>query len=215
MSANHLILWTDNIMDKILLEVVTITSSVSHNNSFVVVLKEREGGRQLPIVIGGTEAQSIVVAIENMRPSRPLTHDLMKSTMDSFDIQLQKVVINRFLEGVFYSELYCERNGVSEQIDSRTSDAIAMALRFGAPIYTYQAIMDEASVELELIEEDENLEDFDEDPLATFIDTQTEEDVTFSKVSIEDLNKMLQEALDKEEYEQAAKIRDEIDHRKL
>lgn len=194
-------------MNKIPLEIITLTTSVTHNNSFVVVLGESKGSRRLPIIIGGSEAQAIVVAMENMTPGRPLTHDLLKNVMLTYDIVLKEVIINRFVEGIFFSQLICERDGQEEVIDSRTSDAIAIALRFNCPVYTYSSIIDAAGVEMELLEEQDEQDESAEE----------QEDVTMSAygfTSTEELEKMLLEALENEDYEKAAAIRDELDHRK-
>ncbi len=205
--------------NKILLDVDTITTSVTQSNSFVVVMGELEGTRRLPIVIGGAEAQSIVIAMEKMKPGRPLTHDMAKSVMDTFDIVLKEVVISRFYEGIFFSQLICERNGISEIIDSRTSDAIAMALRFNCPIYTYAPIMDAAGVEMNILEEDEEPQesavlDYENPDEKKMPDQVSYSEAELSAISLDDLEKMLMVALEREEYEKAAKIRDEIDHRK-
>ncbi len=191
-------------MNKIPLEIITLTTSVTHNNSFVVVLGESKGSRRLPIIIGGSEAQAIVVAMENMTPGRPLTHDLLKNVMLTYDIVLKEVIINRFVEGIFFSQLICEREGQEEVIDSRTSDAIAIALRFNCPIYTYSSIIDTAGVEMEILEEQEEAPEVSEDIAMS----------SYGFVSTEELEKMLQEALESEDYEKAAAIRDELDHRK-
>ena len=193
-------------MRKILLKVVNLITSVTQNNSFVVVLSEMGGNRRLPVVIGGAEAQSIIVAMEKMKPGRPLTHDLLKNVMMTFDIELKEVVINRFLEGVFFSQLVCVRNGVEEVIDSRTSDAIAVALRFNCPIYTYSSIMDTAGMEVQELEEGGF-------PTGEEL-TREESESGLKGYSTEELENMLQEALEKEEYEKAASIRDELDHRR-
>lgn len=194
-------------MNKIPLEIITLTTSVSHNNSFVVVLGESKGKRRLPIIIGGAEAQSIVVAMEKMTPGRPLTHDLLKNVMLTFDVVLKEVIINRFVEGIFFSQLICERDGQEEVIDSRTSDAIALSLRFNCPVYTYASIIDTAGVEMEVFEEHAASDDVE----------GSEEDAHLSDFRIyssDELERMLSEALENEDYEKAAAIRDELDHRK-
>ena len=136
-------------MKKIELDIVALSHSVTHSNNYAVVLGEQDGVRRLPIVIGGFEAQAIAVAMERMTPSRPLTHDLFKNSMDTFDITLKEIVINNLLDGIFYARLVCEKNGEVLEIDSRTSDALAMAVRFECPIYTYEFILDAAGVILE------------------------------------------------------------------
>lgn len=195
-----------NIMNKISLDIITLTTSATHNNSFVVVLGENKGNRRLPIIIGGAEAQSIVVAMEGMNASRPLTHDLIKNVMLTYDIVLKEVIINRFVEGIFYSQLVCERDGQEEVIDSRTSDAIAISLRFNCPIYTYSSIIDAAGVEMEILEEDI----FEENEESLEHEEQGNEYSMYTAVELETL---LSEALDNEDYERAAAIRDEMSKR--
>ena len=134
---------------KLELEIVALSHSVTQAHSYAVVLGEVNGVRKLPIVIGGFEAQAIAVAMENMNPSRPLTHDLIKSIFDNFDIVLKEVVINNLLDGVFFAKLICLKDRQEFEIDSRSSDAIALAVRFGCPIYTYETILDSAGIILE------------------------------------------------------------------
>ena len=198
-------------MNKIPLEIVTITTSVSQNNSFVVILAEPKGKRRLPIVVGNTEAQSIVVAMERMNPKRPLTHDLMRNLMMTYDIQLKEVIVSRVIEGIFFSQLVCERDGQEEVIDSRTSDAIALAIRFNCPIFTYTSIMDSVGVELELLEEDVEMEEDEDYVEASSVENPSSK---WSMYSAGELEKMLNDSLENEEYEKAAFIRDEMDKRK-
>ncbi len=159
----------------------------------------------MPIVIGGFEAQAIAVALEGMLPNRPLTHDLFKSTLDTFHIQVKEVIINNLLEGIFYARLVCLHNGEIIEIDSRTSDALAIAVRFACPIYTYEFILDAAGVELQDPSDDdiEGNEEFG-------IDSPESE---ISRMSIEQLRTALDEVLAAEDYESAARIRDEINKR--
>ena len=198
-------------MNKIPLEIVTITTSVSKNNSFVVILAEPKGKRRLPIVVGNTEAQSIVVAMERMNPKRPLTHDLMKNLMMTYDIHLREVIVSRVIEGIFFSQLVCERNGQEEVIDSRTSDAIALAIRFNCPIFTYSSITDSVAVELELLEE---VADFDNEEEIVETSTVEQSGSTWSMYNTTELEKMLNDSLENEEYEKDTINRDEIDKRK-
>ena len=195
-------------MKKIELDIVALSHSVAQSHNYAVVLGEKSGSRRLPIVIGGFEAQAIAVAMEGMTPNRPLTHDLFKNTLETFTIDLKEIVINNLLDGIFYAKLVCLLNGEKVEIDSRTSDALAMAVRFQCPIYTYEFILDAAGIILEDpdgMEEEEDEEIYDGSrPLGT----------SLSSYSIDALNKMLQEVLDEENYERAAKIRDEIDRRK-
>ncbi len=193
-------------MKKIELEIVALSHSVTQSHNYAVVLGEIEGQRRLPIVIGGFEAQAIAVAMERMKPNRPLTHDLFKNTMDSFNIELKEIVINNLLDGIFYAKLVCLKEGELYEIDSRTSDAIAMAVRFECPIYTFGFLMDEAGV---LIENPE-AELAEQTPKKRPRKTKS----TIENMSIADLTKELDDVLNKEDYERAAKIRDEINKRK-
>ncbi len=194
-------------MRRIELDIVALSHSMTQSHNYAVVLGERKGQRRLPIVIGSFEAQAIAVAMERMVPNRPLTHDLFKSTLDTFDIQLKEVVINNLLDGIFYARLICVRDGELFEIDSRTSDAIAMAVRFECPIYTYDFILEAAGVVLEE-QEDGSLRasqvagsNLDSDSIETF--------------SMDALQTKLQEVLEAEDYEMAAKIRDEIKRRQV
>ncbi len=194
-------------MRKIELKIVALTPSVTHTQNYAVVLEEAEGGRRLPIVIGGFEAQAIAVAMENMIPSRPLTHDLFKNALDTFDVQLKEIVINNLLDGIFYSRLVCTKGDDLVEIDSRTSDAIAMAIRFNCPIYTFEFVLDSAGIELE--------EEFDdEDYIEENGDMIVPENEPLSTLDLNELNNLLKEVLEDEDYERAAEIRDEINKRK-
>ncbi len=196
-------------MVKIELDIVALSHSVTQSHNYAVVLGEVNGKRRLPVVIGGFEAQAIAVAMEQIAPNRPLTHDLFKNTLESFDIDLQEVVINNLLDGVFYAKLVCLKDGEEFEIDSRTSDAIAMAVRFDCPIYTFEFIMDSAGVELE---------DGDDEETITRGKTRAPESkkkgVGISSMSEAELQETLDDALAKEDYERAAKIRDEMIKRK-
>ena len=195
-------------MKKIELDIVALSHSVTHSQNYAVVLGEQDGVRRLPIVIGGFEAQAIAVAMERMTPSRPLTHDLFKNSMDTFNIVLKEIVINNLLDGIFYARLVCEKNGEVLEIDSRTSDALAMAVRFECPIYTYEFILDAAGVILE----DADEVDAPSSPTRKKRKRNVQQ-VALSERSTEDLEKLLQSVLDKEDYREAAKIRDEIQRR--
>ncbi|MEP7266410.1 MAG: bifunctional nuclease domain-containing protein [Saprospiraceae bacterium] len=195
-------------MKKIELEIVTLSHSISQSHNYAVVLGEVDGNRKLPIVIGSFEAQAIAVAMEKMNPNRPLTHDLFKNTLDTFDIDIKEVVINNLLDGIFYARLVCVKNGETVEIDSRTSDAVAMAVRANCPIYTFDFILESAGV---------ILEESEEKPIGTTGVSEPKRPktgVAFNQYSIEALNKMLDEVLAEEDYEKAAKIRDEINKRK-
>lgn len=196
-------------MKKIELDIVALSHSVTQSHNYAVVLGEQQGSRRLPIVIGGFEAQAIAVAMERMTPNRPLTHDLFKNALETFSVDLKEVIINNLLDGIFYARLVCERNGEVVEIDSRTSDALAMAVRFNCPIYTYEFILDAAGVVLE-------------DPeggaakagSARQRKRPASKGASLTSYSVEELNRLLDEVLSKEDYEQAAKIRDEINRRK-
>lgn len=196
-------------MKKIELDIVALSHSVTQSHNYAVVLGEQHGSRRLPIVIGGFEAQAIAVAMERMTPNRPLTHDLFKNTLETFSVDLKEVIINNLLDGIFYARLICERNGETVEIDSRTSDALAMAVRFSCPIYTYEFILDAAGVVLE-------------EPEGSAAKAATGKQrkrppakgAALSAYSVEELNRLLDEVLGREDYEQAAKIRDEINRRK-
>lgn len=198
-------------MDKIELEIVALSHSISASASYAVVLKEREGRRRLPVMIGSSEAQSIAVAIEKMKQARPGTHDLMKGLMTEFNIECSYVVIDNLLDGVFYAKLVCPKNGASVEIDSRTSDALAIAVRVGCPIYTYEFVMDQAGIiieeEPESVEEDISAEELNE--LAQAAPPKG----GISDMDMNELQSKLQEMVSKEDYEGAAKYRDEINKR--
>lgn len=196
-------------MKKIELDIVALSHSVTQSHNYAVVLGEQEGSRRLPIVIGGFEAQAIAVAMERMTPNRPLTHDLFKNALDTFNIELKEVVINNLLDGIFYARLICLRDGEMIEIDSRTSDALAMAVRFNCPIFTYEFILDAAGVILE-----EQEEPVSQPSAAAKTKKKKTKSNSLSQYSDEDLDKMLNEVLGEEDYERAAEIRDEIKRRK-
>lgn len=189
-------------MKKIELDIIALSHSVTQSNNYAVVLGEQEGVRRLPIVIGGFEAQAIAVAMERMTPTRPLTHDLFKNTLNIFDIELKEIIINDLLDGVFYAKLICQHNNQMIEVDSRTSDALALAVRFNCPVFTYEFILESAGVILE----------GDEEKKQTAKRTP-ERKRGLETYSIDTLNKMLDESIRKEDYEKAAKIRDEISRR--
>ncbi len=191
-------------MRRIELEIVALSHSMTQSHNYAVVLGERRGKRRLPIVIGSFEAQAIAVALERMVPNRPLTHDLFKNAFDTFEIQLKEVIISNLLDGIFYARLVCMKNGELFEIDSRTSDAIAMAVRFECPIFTYDFILEAAGV---ILEEQEG-GGFTAVPATSHLDENAME-----TWPIDALRGRLQEALDNEEYEMAAKIRDEMKRR--
>jgi uncharacterized protein len=199
-----------NNMKKIELDIVGLSYSQTQSGAYALVLGEINGRRRLPIIIGSFEAQAIAIEIEKMTPSRPLTHDLFKSFAEAYHISIQEVIIYNLVDGIFYSKLICTDGKKSLEIDARTSDAIALAVRFDCPIYTYEFILSSAGI---VIEGNEfvYLENISETP----------EDVTpvnpsgsFSALSTDELKTKLQEALAEESYEKAAKIRDELNRRK-
>jgi uncharacterized protein len=191
-------------MKKIELEIVALSHSITQTHSYAVVLGEVNGLRRLPIVIGGFEAQAIAVALERMQPSRPLTHDLMKNFMTAFNVELHEIIINDLQEGIFYSKLICSSDKDTVEIDSRTSDAVALAVRFGCPIYTYDNILESAGI---LMEED--------DKKKKVVVSHTDEgNEHLKKMSLLELETLLNEVLVHEDYIKAASIRDEINRRK-
>ncbi|MBG9374687.1 bifunctional nuclease family protein [Panacibacter sp. DH6] len=194
-------------MKKIELEIVALSHSITQTHSYAVVLGEVNGLRRLPIVIGGFEAQAIAVALERMQPSRPLTHDLMKNFMNAFNVELMEIVINDLQEGIFYSKLICISEHDTVEIDSRTSDALALAVRFGCPIYTYDNILESAGI----LMEDNNKKKSSDIPVEEVSETSREE---LSKMSLEELNTLLNDVLEQEDYIKAIAIRDEINKRK-
>lgn len=194
-------------MKKIELEIVALSHSITQTHSYAVVLGEVNGVRRLPIVIGGFEAQAIAVALERMQPSRPLTHDLMKNFMMAFEVDLQEIIINDLQEGIFYSKLVCFTEADTIEIDSRTSDALALAVRFGCPIYTYENILESAGIMMEDTPGKKKRNPADPEPLPT-----GNED--YKNMSIEELQNMLNEVVDQEDYIKAIAIRNEIQNRK-
>jgi bifunctional DNase/RNase len=193
-------------MKKIELEIVALSHSITQTHSYAVVLGEVNGLRRLPIVIGGFEAQAIAVALERMSPSRPLTHDLMKNFMMAFNVELHEVVINDLQEGIFYSKLVCSSANDTVEIDSRTSDALALAVRFGCPIYTYDTILDQAGILME--------DDGKKKKTSASVTSETGGSDDLKSLSIEELDALLNEVLDQEDYIRAIAIRDEIKSRK-
>lgn len=195
-------------MQKIKLEITGIAYSQTQSGSYVLTLLEVAGKRKLPIVIGGFEAQAIAVELEKMVPSRPLTHDLFKSFCKSFGVSVKEILIYKFHEGVFYSKLICEKDGQLTEIDSRTSDAIAIGVRFNAPIFTLAQILDDVGGA-----ENDGNESFDFDEDEEHNQATTADGNEWKDVSAEDLSQQLTEAIENEDYELASKIRDEINRR--
>lgn len=204
-------------MSLVKLTIKGISYSQTQNGAYALILNEVDGERKLPIVIGAFEAQSIAIALEKeIKPPRPLTHDLFKSFADRFDIVVKQVIIHKLVDGVFYSSIICERDKIEEIIDARTSDAIALALRFSAPIFTYKNILDKAGIYLNANpSETENTED--EGALSTpetfGIESDSNAENSYSKLSLSELHELLESAVQDEDYEKAARIRDEISKR--
>lgn len=198
-------------MRKIPLDIVALSHSVSQSHNYAVVLGEQEGSRRLPIVIGAFEAQAIAVAMERMTPNRPLTHDLFKNAMDTFGVDLKEVIINDLLDGIFYAKLVCLRKGEIIEIDSRTSDALALAVRFNCPVFTYEFILETAGV---ILDDSQEQEGAVEKSLGVSDEPEPEKKAgPLSSYSIDALKTMLEEVLAEENYEKAARIRDEINKR--
>jgi len=194
-------------MKKIELEIVALSHSITQTHSYAVVLGEVNGLRRLPIVIGGFEAQAIAVALEKMQPSRPLTHDLMKNFMNAFNVDLVEVIITDLQEGIFYSKLVCTSENDTVEIDSRTSDALALAVRFGCPVYTFEHILDSAGILMEDTASTKKKKTAD-------IEETGGETGDLKTLSLDELNKLLNEVLEQEDYLKAIAIRDEINNRK-
>lgn len=202
-------------MSLIKLTIKGISYSQTQSGAYALVLSEMVGTRTLPIIIGAFEAQSIAIALEKeIRPPRPLTHDLFKTFSDRFSINIQQVIIHKLVDGVFFSSLICEKEGVEEIIDTRTSDAIAIAVRFEAPIYTYEKVLDKAGVNLKVDEEFDLHEEFDsEEDEIELKEVFTKKESPFLGISLRELHNQLEKAVDNENYELAANIRDEISKR--
>lgn len=193
-------------MNKIELEIIGMSYSQSQSGAYALILGEKKGKRRLPIIIGGFEAQAIAIELEKMKPARPLTHDLFKSFADTFRINIREVIINKFIEGIFHAQLVCTYDNHDFFIDSRTSDAVAIALRFGCPVFTVEKIMEEAGIVVDESEEKPGR-------AATGKKSQAKES-KFATYTLEELENLLAKAIEKEEYEKASKLRDEINKRK-
>ncbi len=196
-------------MEKVELSIVALAQSETQNNSFIVLLKEEEGDRRLPVVIGGFEAQAIALAVEGVQPNRPMTHDLFKNTLSQIGIDLKEIVISDLRQGIFFATLHClTPDGAAMELDSRTSDALALAVRFSCPIYTYPFILDKAGVKWDPAT-DTAVEEVEEGEKKTSIP----KDKPLTTYSINELEELLNEALTDENYERAADIRDELKRR--
>ena len=191
-------------MDKIALDIVGLSYSQTQSGAYALVLGEQDGNRRLPIIIGGFEAQAIAIELEDMTPSRPLTHDLFKSFADSFQINIKEVLIYNLMEGIFHAKLICQQGDSEVEIDTRTSDAVALAVRFKCPIFTHEFILKEAGIVLE-----EGTESTSK-PSAK---KAKKEKKGIASLSLAELNSKLDAALETEDYEEASRIRDEINRR--
>lgn len=204
-------------MSLVKLTIKGISYSQTQNGAYALILNEVDGERKLPIVIGAFEAQSIAIALEKeIRPPRPLTHDLFKNFADRFDIVVKQVIIHKLVDGVFFSSIICERDGIEEIIDARTSDAIALALRFNAHIFTYKNILDKAGIYLNANPNDSKSQDDSgvlSEPETFGHDNEKKSESGYQKYSLQELNELLESAVQDENYEKAAKIRDEISKR--
>ena len=207
-------------MSLVKLTIKGISYSQTQNGAYALILNEVDGERKLPIVIGAFEAQSIAIALEKeIKPPRPLTHDLFKSFADRFDIVVKQVIIHKLVDGVFYSSIICERDKIEEIIDARTSDAIALALRFAAPIFTYKNILDKAGIYLSANPNDIENQNTEDDGILSNPETfglenkETTSKNDYKKFSLSELHEFLEMAVQEEDYEKAARIRDEISKR--
>lgn len=192
-------------MDKVKLEIAGLSYSQTQSGAYALVLIESGGKRQLPIIIGGFEAQAIAIELEKMTPTRPLTHDLFKSFAASFSIDVNEILIYNLSEGIFYAKIICERDGIVAEIDARTSDAIAIGVRFNCPIYTFESILSSAG---SLMDEEDNVIEKDHSE-----ENEISSEDHLSSSSKEELESQLNNAIENEDYELASKIRDEINKR--
>lgn len=192
-------------MEKVKLEIVGLSYSQTQSGAYALVLSEADGGRRLPIIIGGFEAQAIAIELEKMTPTRPLTHDLFKNFALAHDINVKEIVIYNLVEGIFYSKLVCEQNGEIKEVDARTSDAIAIGIRFNCPVYTFESILSSAGIKLDETESVPSPAAIDE------AEVEDKEDI--KSLSVDQLEEQLNEAIEQEDYELASKLRDEINKR--
>ncbi len=195
-------------MHRVKLNILGLSVSQTQSGAYALLLAEEHGERRLPIIIGPVEAQAIAIQLEGLKPPRPLTHDLIKNIAVAFDITLLEVTIHKLEEGVFYSELLCELNGKEVRIDSRTSDAVALALRFHCPVFTTEEILRKAGIVLEVNEE------HPVKPAAREEEAKSTGKTAYTKFSLPELEAALDEAVQNEDYEKASLIRDEIKRRK-
>ena len=194
-------------MEKIKLDIAGLSYSQTQSGAYALVLAESGGKRQLPIIIGGFEAQAIAIELEKMTPTRPLTHDLFKNFAQSFSINVTEIVIYNLVEGIFYSKLICERDGQVTEIDARTSDAIAIGVRFNCPIYTFESILSSAGILMDETQEK------DDDDFNIEEELEKASEGSLGSYTVEELEVQLNEAIENEDYELASRIRDEINKR--
>ena len=195
-------------MKKVRLEIVGLSYSQNQTGAYALVLGEKKGKRRLPIIIGGFEAQAIAIELEKMKPSRPLTHDLFRTFAEGFEIGVSEVIIYNLLEGIFYAKVICFQEDKILEMDARTSDAVAIAVRFNCPINTYEFILAQAGI---LLDDDALLPSGEKEKTEDFVEVPEND---FKKKSTEELKHLLEEALDNEDYERATHIRDELNNRK-
>jgi|TARA_B110000977_G_scaffold101875_1_gene133344 bifunctional DNase/RNase len=203
-------------MKKVQLEIAGLSYSHTQSGAYALVFNEADGTRRLPIIIGGTEAQAIAIELEGMTPSRPLTHDLFKSFAEEFQFTVEEIIIYNLIEGIFFSKLICKnKDGNSVEIDSRTSDAVAIAVRFNCPIFTYEFILSSAGIILEdqETEEGDEKEDILETESSNELPIVIQDTPEESKMTIEELEEELNNAIENEEYEKASKLRDIINNK--
>lgn len=201
-------------MDKIELEIIGLSYSQTQTGAYALVLGEKKiAKRRLPIIIGGFEAQAIAIELESMTPSRPLTHDLFKSFADSYGVNIKEIIIYNLVEGIFYAKIITEKKGKEVEIDTRTSDAIALAVRFKCPIYTYEFILASAGIILDDSQDKEDGLEKEIDSIEQKLTSPTNQPLNYKDLTTEDLNKRLQDAIDHENYEEASKIKKELDNR--
>jgi bifunctional DNase/RNase len=200
-------------VDKIKLEILGLSSSQSQSGSFALVLGEVKGNRRLPIIIGMFEAQAIAIEIEKIVPNRPMTHDLFKSFGHSFNFNVKEIIISDLKEGVFFAKIICENDDKTVEIDARPSDAIAIGLRFNAPIFTFDSIMSEAGIVLSDEAEEEEQKEITPAPPHKQEKSKSSKEKSLKDFPFEKLKQLLDEAISKEDYERAAKIRDEMNRR--
>ena len=196
-------------MQKVRLNILGLSVSQTQSGAYALVLAEENGDRRIPIIIGPVEAQAIAIQLEGLKPPRPLTHDLFRNMASTFDISISEVIIYKLEEGIFFSELVCKLGSKETRIDSRTSDAVALALRFKCPIYTTEEILKKAGIVLD--PESPSAEDFEEEPASS---GSSKGEPEFEQYTVNELTDMMNESIRNENYERASKIRDEINRRK-